>query len=157
LTAHRSIELGQVERHSCIREVMTDPNVEISDIIIDCADPERLAEFWSGLLERPVKGQKGPYVWLTRSAGGMGLGFQQVKEPKRIKNRVHIDISGPDIAGIKDRVEELGGRWLDGYEDGGFLVMADPEGNEFCVVPEDFSFDASGRTDYLDRLNLGGP
>jgi predicted enzyme related to lactoylglutathione lyase len=135
---------------------MTDSYAEITDIIIDCADPERLAAFWCDLLERPIKGQKGPYVWLTRSAGGMGLGFQKVEEPKRCKNRVHIDISGPDIGEIKDHVEALGGRTLDGYEAGGFLVMADPEGNEFSVVPEDLSFDASGRADYLDRLNLGG-
>ena len=147
-------ERGQVERCSCIRESMTDSNIEITDIIIDCADPERLAEFWSGLLERPIKGQKGPYVWLTRSVGGMGLGFQKVEEPRQFKNRVHVDISGPDIAEIKHHVEALGGRRLDGYEHGGFLVMADPEGNEFCVVPEAFSFDASGRADYLDRLNL---
>jgi predicted enzyme related to lactoylglutathione lyase len=134
---------------------MADSNVEITDIIIDCADPERLAEFWSDLLERPIKGRKGPYVWLTRSAGGMGLGFQRVVEPKQCKNRVHIDISGPDIAEIKDHVEALGGRRLVGYQDGGFLVMADPEGNEFCVVPETFSFDASGRAHYLDRVDLG--
>jgi predicted enzyme related to lactoylglutathione lyase len=86
----------------------------------------------------------------------MGLGFQQVVEPKQHKNRVHIDISGPDVVEIKDQIEALGGRRLDGYDDGGFLVMADPEGNEFCVVPESFSFDASGRADYLERLNLSG-
>jgi predicted enzyme related to lactoylglutathione lyase len=135
---------------------MADSKVDITDIIMDCADPERLAGFWSALLERPIKGRKGPYVWLTRSTGGIGLGFQQVEEGKRNKNRVHFDISGPDIGEIKDQIEALGGRPLDGYDDGGFLVMADPEGNEFCVVPEAFSFDASGRADYLDRLDLGG-
>jgi predicted enzyme related to lactoylglutathione lyase len=134
---------------------MADSKVEITDIIMDCADPERLAEFWSALLERPIKGRKGPYVWLIRSAGGMGLGFQQVEEPKRYKSRVHIDISGPDIVELKDQIEALGGRRLDGYDEGGFLVMADPEGNEFCVVPEAFNFDSSGRADYLDRLDLG--
>jgi predicted enzyme related to lactoylglutathione lyase len=135
---------------------MADFKVEITDIIVDCIDPERLAEFWSALLERPIKGRKGPYVWLTRSVGGMGLGFQRVEEPKRHKNRVHIDISGPDIAGITVEIEALGGRRLGGYDEGGFLVMADPEGNEFCVVPEIFSFDASGRANYLYQLDLGG-
>ena len=136
---------------------MADSKVEITDIIVDCIDPERLAEFWSALLERPIKGRKGPYVWLTRSAGAMGLGFQQVEEPKRYKNRVHIDISGPDVAEIETEIEALGGRRLGGYDEGGFLVMADPEGNEFCVVPETFRFDALGRADYLDHLDLGGP
>jgi predicted enzyme related to lactoylglutathione lyase len=133
---------------------MTDFDVEITDITVDCADPERLAGFWSALLQRPIKGRKGPYVWLSRSAGGMGLGFQRVDEAKRTKNRVHVDVSGPDISEIVTRVEALGGRRLDGYDDGGFLVMADPEGNEFCIVPAAFNFDDSGRADYLDELDL---
>jgi hypothetical protein len=64
---------------------MTDSVAAITDIIVDCTDPQRLAEFWSALLERPIKGRKGPYVWLTRSVGGIGLGFQQVEEPKDTK------------------------------------------------------------------------
>lgn len=127
--------------------------VEVTDIVIDCSDPEKLARFWSSLLQRPVEGRKGPYVWLVRSTGGIGLGFQRVEEPKRGKNRVHIDISGPDVAVIKRRVEDLGGRRVSGYEDGGFLVMADPEDNEFCVVPQELHFDDSGRTDYSRSLD----
>lgn len=66
---------------------------------------------------------------------------------------MHLDISGPDIGIVKDRVEALGGRQLDGYESGGFLVMADPEGNEFCVVPSGpIEFDDEGRTHYLEDL-----
>jgi hypothetical protein len=107
---------------------MTDAQVELADIIVDCANPEELAAFWSALLQRPIHGREGPYVWLTRSTGGIGLGFQRVDETKRGKNRVHVDVSGADVVDIKNRVEELGGRRLDGYEDGGFLVMADPEG-----------------------------
>jgi predicted enzyme related to lactoylglutathione lyase len=133
---------------------MTDSAVEITDIVVDCADPESLAGFWSALLGRPIEGRKGPYVWLTRATGGIGLGFQRVDESKRAKNRVHIDVSGPDIAEIKKRVEALGGRRLDCYDVVGFLVMADPEGNEFCIVPDAFTFDNSGRADYLDGLNL---
>jgi predicted enzyme related to lactoylglutathione lyase len=133
---------------------MTDSRVEISDITVDCADPERVAGFWSELLHRPIGGRKGPYVWLTRGRGGIGLGFQRVAEGKTAKNRVHIDVSGPDVSEIKERVEALGGRRLDGYREGGFLVMADPEGNEFCIVPETLNFDESGRAGYLDELGL---
>ena len=128
--------------------------VEITYIIVDCSDPENVAGFWSSLLERPIKSRKGPYVSLDHSRGEIGLAFQRVEETKRGKNRVHIDISGPDISQIKRRVETLGGRRVNGYEDGGFLVMADPEGNEFCVVPDTFNFDDSGRTDYLDELDM---
>jgi predicted enzyme related to lactoylglutathione lyase len=133
---------------------MTDSPVEITDIIVDCTDPENLAGFWSALLQRPIEGRKGPYIWLTRVTGGIGLGFQRVDQSKQSKNRVHFDVSGPDIASIKKRVEALGGRRLDGYDGGGFLVMADPEGNEFCIVPEILNFDDSGRVDYLDELDL---
>jgi hypothetical protein len=76
-----------------------------------------------------------------------------VVELKVIKNRVHLDISGRDISAIKERVEVLGGRQIQGYESGGFLVMADPEGNEFCVVPSGpIAFDAAGRTRYFRDL-----
>jgi predicted enzyme related to lactoylglutathione lyase len=132
---------------------MHDSEVEVTDITFDCSDPEILAGFWSLLLQRPIEGRKGPYVWLDRSSDGIGMGFQKVEEPKLGKNRLHIDISGPDVVAIRERVESLGGRRMDGYEDGGFLVMADPEGNEFCIVPEVLTFDDSGRTNYLRDLD----
>jgi len=132
---------------------MAETTVEIADIIIDCSDPELIAAFWAGLLGRPIVGKKGPYVWLKRHRGGAGFGFQRVAEPKVGKNRVHLDISGPDILAVKDRIEALGGQQIDGYEDGGFLVMADPEGNEFCIVPTGtVDFDEEGRTHYLEEL-----
>ena len=133
---------------------MTDAPIEIADIIVDCADPHRLAGFWSALLNRPIEGRKGPYVWLARVPGGVGLGFQQVEEERSGKNRVHIDLFSPDVAELKKRVEVLGGRRLGGYDDGGFLVMADPEGNEFCIVPQDLEFDESGRAHYLDHIEV---
>jgi hypothetical protein len=50
------------------------------------------------------------------------------------------------------RVEELGGRRAAGYEAGGFLVMADPEGNEFCLIPDgQFDVDGTGRATYPDE------
>jgi hypothetical protein len=55
---------------------MTETNVEIADIMIDCSDPELVATFWARLLGRPIVGRKGPYVWLKRLGGGAGLGFQ---------------------------------------------------------------------------------
>ena len=130
---------------------MTPPAVELADVIFDCADPERVAAFWAELLGRPVAGRKGPYVWLERPPGAVGVGFQRVAEAKTTKNRVHLDVSAPDVAAAKARIVALGGRRLEGYEAGGFLVMGDPEGNEFCVVPAaPFTFDEDGRTDYLD-------
>ncbi|WP_077191389.1 VOC family protein [Streptomyces lydicus] len=128
---------------------MTASPMRINALIIDATDPEGLAAFWSELLGRPVVGRTGPYVWLRRE-NGLGLGFQQTAEPKSGKNRMHFDITSADPAAEQQRVEALGGRRLEQYADGGFLVMADPEGNEFCILPEGpFELDDEGRASYL--------
>ncbi|MFJ5226688.1 VOC family protein [Streptomyces sp. NPDC088400] len=129
---------------------MADSPMQVNALIVDAIDPERLAAFWSELLGRPVVGRTGPYVWLRRE-NGLGLGFQQTNEPKSGKNRVHFDITSPNPAAEQQRVETLGGLRLEQYDDGGFLVMADPEGNEFCIIPEGaFELDDEGRANYLD-------
>jgi hypothetical protein len=134
---------------------VSEPIVEIADLIMDCHDPEVVAAFWSDLLGRPIGGRTGPYVWLSRGAGDIGLGFQRVEERKQGKNRVHLDVSGPDLRAISDRIKALGGFRVQGYESGGFLVMADPEGNEFCVVPPGpVDVDDEGRTAYFAGMNL---
>lgn len=129
---------------------MTETRLDIKDLIIDCADPERLASFWSELLGRPITARMGPYVWLARG-NGPGVGFQKVAEPKTGKNRIHFDIASPDPAAEQERVEALGGRILQQYAAGGFLVMADPEENEFCIIPQgSFELDDDGRASYLN-------
>jgi predicted enzyme related to lactoylglutathione lyase len=134
---------------------MTEPSAEIVDIIIDCIDPERVATFWARLLGRPIEGRKGPYIWLQPAEGSVRVSFQRVPEPKRGKNRLHFDISGPDVRHLENHIKSIGGHRVEIY-DGGFLVMADPEGNEFCVVPvEPVQFDEQGRTPYLEDLPPG--
>ncbi|GAA3505167.1 VOC family protein [Streptomyces prasinosporus] len=130
---------------------MADSSAQINALIVDATDPERLAAFWSDVLGRPVVGRTGPYVWLRRE-NGLVLGFQRADTPKSGKNRMHVDVASPDPAAEQRRIEGLGGRRLEGYDDGGFLVMADPEGNEFCVIPAGpFALDDEGRAHYLDR------
>ncbi|WP_369216055.1 VOC family protein [Streptomyces flavofungini] len=124
--------------------------MRIDALIVDAVDAERLAAFWSEVLDRPVVGRTGPYVWLRRE-NGLGLGFQRTGDPTPGKNRMHFDVSAPDPAAEQRRVEALGGRRLAEYADSGFLVMADPEGNEFCVIPEgSVDMDEEGRAHYLD-------
>ncbi|MFI9150242.1 VOC family protein [Streptomyces sp. NPDC053367] len=128
---------------------MADTPMKINALVVDAHDPERLAAFWSTLLDRPVGGRVGPYVWLERK-DGLGLGFQRTDAPRSGKNRMHFDVSSPDPAAEQSRVEALGGRRLEEYADSGFLVMADPEGNEFCVIPEGpVDLDDDGRAHYL--------
>jgi predicted enzyme related to lactoylglutathione lyase len=128
---------------------MSENRLRITDVIIDSHDPERLAAFWSALLDRPVGARIGPYVFLER-ADGPGVGFQRVATPTPGKNRVHVDVSSPDPAAEIARIEALGGHRLDAYADSGFLVMSDPEGNEFCVIPDaGCDLDADGHAHYL--------
>jgi hypothetical protein len=64
------------------------------------------------------------------------LGFQRVPEGKIAKNRVHIDLHAPDQEGEARRLKELGARelWRSTDPEDQFIVLGDPEGNEFCVV-----------------------
>jgi predicted enzyme related to lactoylglutathione lyase len=129
--------------------------VDINCVIVDCADPDRLAEFWSAVLDRPVVARSGPYVWLERR-NGLGVGFQRTDGSKAGKNRLHLDLESEHPAAEQARVEALGGRRLTEYDAGGFLVMADPEGNEFCVIPKGpFELDDEGRADYLGEAEPG--
>ncbi len=113
------------------------PDVVLGIVIVDCADPERLAVFWGELLERNISYREDPYVgleWAPRF--GAGLVFQRVDEPKTVKNRVHVDVICKDFEATAARVEELGGKRAPGYEGTHrYIVMLDPEDNEFCLIP----------------------
>lgn len=112
-----------------------------SGITIDCADPERLAGFWSALLERPRSDEMSGQGWASvgsRHDIQPRLNFQQVPEPRRDKVRLHLDLSVDDLAAARHRIESLGGSWTGQQYDypgeGTVLVMADPEGNAFCIA-----------------------
>ena len=123
--------------------------MDVNCVIVDAVDPERLAAFWSEVLDRPVAGRIGPYVFLERR-NGLGIGFQRADATKSGKNRLHLDLESADPAAEQAVVERLGGRRLTEYDDGGFLVLADPEGNEFCVLPQgSCDIDDDGRAHYL--------
>ena len=106
-------------------------------LVLDCADPERLASFWSEAIGYTTIGGAGSYVLLVDEAKERPkLLLQRVDEPKPGKNRMHVDIESDDVDGEVTRLESLGARRLeDPLEEHGsrWVVMADPEGNEFCV------------------------
>jgi predicted enzyme related to lactoylglutathione lyase len=107
-------------------------------LVLDCADPERLAEFWAPALGYVSLGGAGNYVALfPDGAPGPKLLLQRVEEPKAVKNRMHFDIEVADIEAEADRLVALGAmRISDGpcREHGStWVLMSDPEGNEFCV------------------------
>jgi predicted enzyme related to lactoylglutathione lyase len=110
-------------------------------ITIDCADPMRLAGFWAEVLGTEIESAVGDtthYVDLFPVPGVPILRFQRVPEPKSVKNRLHLDVSVEDLDEALARVERIGGRAISeqtlaeyGYD---WRVVADPEGNEFCLV-----------------------
>jgi len=113
--------------------------------VLDCADPDALADFWAAALgyERGDFRPPSPYVSLDgASAGQPDLLLQQVPEPKPGKNRMHMDLRVRDNEAEVARLVALGARVLHGpFDDEGHwtTVLADPEGNEFCVIvsPQD--------------------
>ncbi|OKI02709.1 lactoylglutathione lyase [Streptomyces sp. CB02923] len=107
-------------------------------MVLDCADREALAEFWSQALGYRIARTSPPYTALTDPEGRTPeLLLQEVPEPKRGKNRMHIDLRVPAMEPALGRVVALGARVLRGpSDDAGTLttVLADPEGNEFCLI-----------------------
>jgi hypothetical protein len=109
-------------------------NARVGWVQIDCADPDRLRSFWAAFLglTNDDSPHLPPYGCLEPPAsGGPGICFQRVPEPKVVKNRVHLDIVVDDLeaattGGEHPDFHEAGWRWR---------TMADPEGNEYCLVP----------------------
>ncbi len=106
-------------------------------ITVDCAEPQRLAEFWTAALDVEVLADYEEFVMLAGSAsGGPKLGLQRVPEPRAGKNRVHVDFSAADREAEVRRLVglgavEMGKHSVPGVE---WTVLADPEGNLFCVA-----------------------
>lgn len=113
------------------------------DIVIDCADHERVVPFWQAALGWERHDVNEQYVSLVpppaqREAAGprpLPLLFQKVPEPKVGKNRVHLDWRSDDRDAEVARLVELGAREGATRSLGSltWTVMEDPEGNEFCV------------------------
>jgi hypothetical protein len=111
------------------------PNV---DIVIDCADPERLAAFWAAALGYRAVGFREPYyLLLPTEAAHPPVILQRVPEPKQGKARIHVDLRVDNVSTEVRRLEALGARRVDvgQGDDADWVPMADPEGNEFCVCP----------------------
>jgi predicted enzyme related to lactoylglutathione lyase len=110
----------------------------LSGITLDCQDVEATAGFWSELLAAPLQESLPGWRRLgPLTPGGPVLTFQPVPEAKQGKVRLHLDLQVDDLPAAIARVQRLGGRSLDEvheYEEGTVAVLADVEGNEFCLV-----------------------
>jgi catechol 2,3-dioxygenase-like lactoylglutathione lyase family enzyme len=114
--------------------------LRIECLTIDVHDRERMARFWVDVLgwERHDDGDDimiRPTAGAEADAGLRELLLLPVPDAKRVKNRLHLDLRPDDQEAEVARVEALGARRVDiGQADESWVVLADPEGNEFCIL-----------------------
>ena len=117
--------------------------VRLHHIVIDAHDLPGLARFWTQALGWKILSEREREIVIgTDENAPVGICFMPVTDPKSVKNRVHLDLtsSAADRLQEIDRLLALGARRVDIGQTGteSWTVLADPEGNEFCVVrPKD--------------------
>ena len=110
-------------------------------VTLDCIEPDRLGRFWSQALDLEPE-REGDYLLLrgrSERSGVRGLTLQRVPEAKSVKNRMHLDVVVSDVDDEVGRLEALGATVIareTAPTPGATVVMADPEGNEFCVIQQ---------------------
>jgi predicted enzyme related to lactoylglutathione lyase len=113
--------------------------LELLHVTFSCADPQRVAEFWSALLD--YEPQAAGESWIASDPRGEGtrLLFNRMEKSQTIELPIHLDINVPDREAELQRILELGGRLVEtkshaiGDLSELWTVMRDPEGNGFCI------------------------
>jgi hypothetical protein len=121
-------------------EVRSGMTCQLLALCFDANDPLRLARFWAGLLGWEMAG--GPRDGVALLPGddtGFGIRFVPTQQPKTGQNRMHFDLTSTSLGDQQQTVARslgLGGRHIDIGQrpEEGHVVLADPEGNEFCVI-----------------------
>jgi hypothetical protein len=120
------------------REIYRDTG-PIAAVVVDCADPRAMARFWGEAMDWTLHEVSDDHARL-RSAKGVGpyLEFLRTPDVKTVWNRIHLDLlpyRGDDQAAEVARLQGLGATLADvGQGDVPWIVLTDPEGNEFCVL-----------------------
>jgi catechol 2,3-dioxygenase-like lactoylglutathione lyase family enzyme len=106
-----------------------------NEIVFNCADPHALAAFWSAVLGCAVVRTTDRWAALE-PFDGVKFAFQKVPEAKSGPNRLHVDLEAQDEEAAALEIEALGATRLrvSDKPNDPYVVLADPEGNEFCVV-----------------------
>jgi catechol 2,3-dioxygenase-like lactoylglutathione lyase family enzyme len=121
-------------------------STRLHSVVFDAADPSALARFWATATGWPITYEEPDEVIVeppedetgTPTEPGLPLVFGRVDDPKVAKNRVHIDVApyaADDQAAEVSRIRGLGASPADvGQGEQTWVVLADPDGNEFCVL-----------------------
>jgi predicted enzyme related to lactoylglutathione lyase len=110
--------------------------VRLEEIVIDCVEPRALATFWCSFTGYEIRHAFDDWVSIGAPDGTVIIGFQRVPDAKAGKNRLHLDFAADDEDATALEIEALGATrlWVGDDPNDPFVVLADPEGNEFCVV-----------------------
>jgi hypothetical protein len=111
-------------------------------VVVDCVDPGPLARWWADLLGWRITFEEADEVVIEPPEGSLEDGvspdilFGRVPEAKQIKNRLHFDLRPEDQAREVARAEVMGARRIAIGQTGeeSWVVLADPQGNEFCIL-----------------------
>ena len=117
-------------------------SVRVQCVVIDSRDPSALARFWAGALGWRITLDGADEACIEPPEGSPENDvspdylFVKVPDDKVTKNRLHLDLRPADQAREAERLEALGARRIDiGQSPGStWIVFADPEGNEFCLL-----------------------
>jgi hypothetical protein len=127
-TVMKDVEGGEL----CVFAPQTDKPAGLMEIVVDTADPKRIAGWWAEVLGAEHTDHDEGYSSVQPVPGAPfdALAFVPVPEPKAVKNRIHIDVTTADVQLLVD----AGARLLRAKDDEiGWSVLADPDGNEFCA------------------------
>lgn len=110
---------------------------KVTTVMHDTDDLDGAVAFWTKILGLEVKYKDENYAYLSGLRdGGPHLAFQNVPEAKEGKNRLHLDVMVEDRDAFAEWIVELGGSLIEEHDHPGWpiwIVMADPQGNEFCI------------------------
>jgi hypothetical protein len=106
-------------------------------VVVEAADPGRLGRWWAEVLDYHLLSETPDEVVIAPDKGARPeLLFSLLAEPKTAKNRLHLDLTPDDQEAEVERLVDMGARRVDigQGDDVPWVVLADPEGNEFCVL-----------------------
>ena len=111
-------------------------SLEFEEVVVDATDPVALGRWWAEALGWVVTSEEGGEIAIQPAPDRVpGILFALVPEPKTVKDRLHLDFRPDDQAAEVERLLALGATHADvGQGDETWVVLADPEGNEFCVL-----------------------
>jgi len=121
-------------------------SLDLDAVCFDSNDPGRLARFWGGLLHwEPVDDPGGAVALAGSEEAGFDLRFSPTREPKTLQNRIHFDLTSASTEQMQETVARalsLGATHIDIGQrpEERHVVLADPDGNELCVIPPGNSF-----------------